>query len=103
MLNRERNIDNKFIGIAPDADLISVKAFDKNGQGTYLDVIRGIDWVVANKDRFGIRVLNLSFSAAGPTYEGFVKPDLVAPGKKVISCGVGAMAAAISLRLQKQG
>ena len=27
-------------------------------------MIRGIDWVVANKDAYDIRVLNLSFSAA---------------------------------------
>ena len=51
-------------GVAPNADLVVVKAFDANGVGTYLDVIRGLDWVVANKDRYGIRVLNLSFSAA---------------------------------------
>ena len=27
------------------------------GGGSYLDVIRGIDWVVTNKDVYGIRVL----------------------------------------------
>ncbi len=50
-------------GIAPDADLVVVKAFDLHGQGNYADVIRGIDWVVTHKDDYGIRVLNLSFSA----------------------------------------
>ncbi len=29
-------------GVAPNADLVVVKAFDWNGSGTYLDVIRGI-------------------------------------------------------------
>jgi serine protease AprX len=50
-------------GLAPDVDLLPVKAFDANGQGTYADVIRGLDWIVAHKDQYGIRVLNLSFSA----------------------------------------
>ncbi len=50
-------------GIAPDADLVAVKAFDATGRGSYADVIRGIDWVVTHKDDYGIRVLNLSFSA----------------------------------------
>ena len=50
-------------GVAPDAGLVTVKAFDDNGMGTYADVIRGIDWVVRNKDAYGIRVLNCSFSA----------------------------------------
>jgi len=140
-------------GIAPGAHLVSVQAFDEYGHGTYADVVRAIDWVITNKSRYKIRVLNLSFSAearshywddpinqavmvawqneifvvaaagnagpdamtigvpgnvpyvmtvgamtdnftpsdtsddklatfssAGPTYEGFVKPDVVAPG-----------------------
>jgi hypothetical protein len=50
-------------GIAPDANLVVVKAFDADGQGSYADVIRGIDWIVANKDVHQIRVLNCSFSA----------------------------------------
>ena len=50
-------------GIAPDATLVVVKAFDDDGAGTYMDVIRGIEWVVNNRDEHNIRVLNLSFSA----------------------------------------
>ena len=52
-----------YAGIAPDAGLVAVRAFGANGEGSYADVIRGLDWVVANKDRLGIRVVNLSFSA----------------------------------------
>jgi serine protease AprX len=50
-------------GIAPDAKVVVVKAFDDNGWGSYAGVIRGIEWVVANKDTYGIRVLNCSFGA----------------------------------------
>ncbi len=55
-------------GVAPNADLVVVKSFDADGRGTYLDVIRGIGWVVANRSRYGIRVLNLSFSAEPISY-----------------------------------
>jgi serine protease AprX len=41
---------------------------DANGAGTYLDVIRAINWVVANKDTYAIRVLNLSFSTTPRSY-----------------------------------
>ncbi len=58
----------KYNGIAPDAGLVVVKAFDADGRGTYADVIRGLDWIVANRDRYGIRVLNLSFSAPPQSY-----------------------------------
>jgi len=49
--------------IAPDVRAISVKAFDQYGVGTYANVIRGLDWILANKDQYNIRVLNMSFSA----------------------------------------
>ena len=47
---------------------MAVKAFDEHGQGTYADVIRGLDWIVANREAYGIRVLNLSFSAEPQSY-----------------------------------
>jgi subtilisin family serine protease len=50
-------------GIAPDAELIIVKGFDQNGQGSYADIIRGLNWIVENRVKYNIRVLNLSFSA----------------------------------------
>ncbi|MFC1579184.1 S8 family peptidase [Pseudomonadota bacterium] len=50
-------------GVAPDVKLVSVKAFDVAGQGDFLDIVRAVQWVVDNKDKYNIRVLNLSFSA----------------------------------------
>ncbi|MCA9923058.1 MAG: S8 family peptidase, partial [Anaerolineales bacterium] len=55
-------------GIAPNANLVSVKAFDMNGVGSYADIISGIDWAVTNKDAYDIRVLNLSFSTTPQSY-----------------------------------
>ena len=52
-----------FFGVAPDARLVSVKAFGDDGNGSYATVIRGIDWVVTNKTQYNIRVLNLSLGA----------------------------------------
>lgn len=39
------------------------------------------------------------FSSKGPTGDGRIKPDLLAPGEKILSCGVGSMAAAIAAKL----
>jgi subtilisin family serine protease len=147
-----KNNSNRYYGVAPDARIISIKAFGEDGSSSYATVIRGIDWVLNHRTAYNIRVLNLSlgaqvrsrywddplnkavmrawqagivvvvsagnggplpqtvgvpgnvpyvitvgamtdtytnnshddrlasFSAAGPTFEGFVKPDLVAPG-----------------------
>jgi subtilisin family serine protease len=147
------DITGSYNGIAPDVNLVVMKAFDEEGQSSYTAILAALDYVVENKDVHNIKVLNLSFSAipssyywddplnqalmraweagitviaaagnrgpeamtigvpgntpyvitvgavsdnytpsnlnddfvttfssAGPTYEGFVKPELVAPG-----------------------
>ena len=55
-------LSGSYHGVAPDADLIVVKAFDGDGSGTYMDVIRAISYVIEHKEEFNIRVMNLSFS-----------------------------------------
>ena len=51
-----------FKGIAPDVNLVAVKAFNVEGQGALLDIVRAVQWVVDNRETYNIRVLNLSFS-----------------------------------------
>lgn len=51
------------IGIAPRANLVVARALRADGSGSYADVIAAIDWIVANKDTYAIRVLNLSLYA----------------------------------------
>ena len=58
----------KVYGIAPNANLVGVKAFDQNGRASYADVIRGIDWIVANKSTYKIRIINMSFSSPPQSY-----------------------------------
>lgn len=68
ILNKDRTADGRYFGIAPNANLVSVRAFDADGRGTYSSVIRGIDWIVQNKNAHRIRVLNLSFGATPRSY-----------------------------------
>jgi serine protease AprX len=53
----------KYIGIAPRANLIAIKASDDEGRGTILDAIYGLQFAVDHKDEFNIRVVNLSLSS----------------------------------------
>jgi serine protease AprX len=48
-------------GVARDADLISVKVAGPDGATDVSVVLAALQWVVANRDRLGIRVLNLAF------------------------------------------
>jgi serine protease AprX len=55
--------DHKYIGIAPGADLIAIKASDDAGNATILDAIYGLQFAVDHKDDYNIRVVNLSLSS----------------------------------------
>jgi serine protease AprX len=48
-------------GVAPNASLVSVKVAGADGSTDVSVVIAGLQWIVANRDQFKIRVLNLSF------------------------------------------
>src|SRR3954452_14231570 len=54
---------NRYIGTAPDANLISIKASDDAGQATIIDVIDGLQFAVDHKTDLGIRVVNLSLNS----------------------------------------
>lgn len=144
----------KFKGIAPGCGIVALKVLDRLGNGNKEDVLRAFRWILKNKDRFRIRVVNISvgttcrtsydhqaliegvdrlwdegltvvaaagnqgprpgsvtapgssrkvitvgssdmligkspFSGRGPTSECVCKPDIVAPGNKIISCASG--------------
>ena len=156
--NTYKHKTETYFGLAPAANLVAVRALNEQGSGTYADVLRGIQWVIDNKDTYNIRVLNISmyaqplspywadpfclatmaawnagivvvasagnggptplsigvpgntpyvitvgaftdnytpsnfgddyipdFSAAGPTVDAFVKPDVIAPGAHIVS------------------
>jgi serine protease AprX len=52
-----------FQGVAPGVNLVSVEVLNAQGVGTYANVISGIQWVIQQKLRYNIRVMNLSLSA----------------------------------------
>jgi serine protease AprX len=58
--NGSHSPDARFAGIAPEAHLVSVRVLDSTGRGMTSDVLAGLQWVLDNKDQYGIRVLNLS-------------------------------------------
>ncbi|GAA2624486.1 hypothetical protein GCM10010399_64820 [Dactylosporangium fulvum] len=57
------NVPGNFTGMAPNANLISVKVATADGATDVSQVIAAIDWVVTHRNdpRLNIRVLNLSF------------------------------------------
>lgn len=54
----------RYRGVAPDANLVSVKVGDDHGGVTVADVVNGLQFVVDHRDELGIRVVNLSLSSS---------------------------------------
>jgi serine protease AprX len=146
----------EYIGVAPNANIISIKVSDANGMAHVSDVISAIEWIAHNREQYNIRIINLSlvsnevgsystdmldaavelawlqglvvivsagnngpnaaiaspandpfiitvgatddmgtrstdddrlarFSSYGQTVDGFAKPELVAPGRNIVS------------------
>lgn len=59
-----RNGQGQYIGVAPDARVISVKISDDQGVAHESDLLRGLQWVYDNRATYNIRAANLSVSAA---------------------------------------
>lgn len=53
----------RFQGMAPEAKLIGVKALDRDGSGNTSDVIAAIEWCIMNREKYNIRVINLSLGS----------------------------------------
>ncbi len=52
--------NGKYAGIAPMANIISIKTLNNKGSGNSSDVLAGIQWVIDNAKRYNIRIANLS-------------------------------------------
>jgi serine protease AprX len=57
------NSGGQFVGIAPQANVVDVRVLGNTGSGRISSVVRGIEWVLAHRADYNIRVINLSFGA----------------------------------------
>ena len=88
-------------GIAPGASLINVRVLGDDGTGYTSDVIRGIDWVIANKAKYNIRVMNLSLGHQ--VTESCVTDPLCQAVGRANAAGIVVVAAAGNAGLSPDG
>ena len=53
-----------YAGAAPSANLVSVDVMDDNGVGSTSDIIASAQWILDNKDKYNIKVVNMSLHSA---------------------------------------
>lgn len=49
-----------YTGVAPDSKIIAVKVLDQSGHGTPEKIISGIEWILKNKEKYNIKIVNIS-------------------------------------------
>lgn len=82
----------RYRGVAPECYLVGVKALDEKGSGEISLVVEGIQWVVARRRWYNIRVLNLSLGAAAE--KGYQADPLSRAAEAAWESGIVVCAAA---------
>jgi serine protease AprX len=82
----------RWAGVAPEANLVSVKVAPADGSTDVSVVIAGLQWVIANRAQYNIRVLNLSFGT--DSTQSYVIDPLDYAVEQVWNSGVLVVAAA---------
>jgi len=78
--------DGKFKGPAPSAKLVGVKTLDKHGAGRFSDIIKGIQWTVENKEKYNIKVMNMSLG--GPSFQSYKDDPICQAVEKALEKGI---------------
>lgn len=82
----------RFKGPAYEANLIGVRVLNGDGAGTMSDIIKGIQWVVRNKEKYNIRVMNLSLG--GSAYQLAKNDPVVIALERAAKAGIVPVIAA---------
>jgi serine protease AprX len=91
----------QYVGMAPGAELLSLRVLGADGTGNVSDVIAAIEWVIANKDQQKIRVINLSLGHA--TTNDYRDDPLGRAVERAVAAGLVVVASAGNLGKTEDG
>lgn len=57
-------LKGKYVGVAPEVNLINVKIADEEGNASVGDALTGLEWAFNNRVRYNIRLVNLSLQSS---------------------------------------
>ncbi|MFN2500537.1 MAG: S8 family serine peptidase [Pyrinomonadaceae bacterium] len=87
-----RIANGTYMGIAPNAKLLNLRVLDKNGVGKTSSLLSSIDWIIANRSAYNIRVVNMSL---GSTAVDSYKYDPTCKAvRRLVDAGIVVVAAA---------
>lgn len=81
-----------YTGIAPEANILGIKALNNRGSGNMSDIIEAIEYAIKTKDEYNTKILNLSFGS--PSNNSYLKDPLCKSVKEAKNAGLIVVAAA---------
>ena len=93
----------RFVGMAPDARLISIKVADAHGVTDVSQVIAAIDWVVQHRNDPGLNIRVLSLSYGTDSTQWYGADPLAFAAEQAVKAGILVVAAAGNDGFSHQG
>ncbi len=93
--------DGRRSGIAPGANLIGLKVLDGDGHGYASDVIAAIDYAIAVRRRYNIRIINLSVATG--VFESYRTDPLALAARRAVDAGIVVVTSAGNLGVDANG
>src|SRR4051794_19362466 len=81
-----------YAGMAPGVRIANLRVLGADGSGKTDAVIDAIEWAIANRERYGIRVINLSLGH--PVFESYRDDPLCQAAQRAVEAGILVVAAA---------
>src|SRR5580765_7808059 len=81
----------QFTGIASNANLINLRVLNASGSGKVSSVLTALDWVLANRNTYNIRVVNMSLGA--PAVDSYIYDPVCRAVRKLVDAGIVVVAA----------
>ncbi len=83
----------RYRGVAPGCNFIVLKALDRYGNGNTKEVLEATEWMIQNKERYNIRILNISVGML-PSAKSEEKERLIRAMERAWNNGIVVVAAA---------
>lgn len=66
---------NVYAGVAPESGIIAIKALNAKGRGKAGSVLKAIDWIIKNRLKYNIGIVNISVGTMAADIEKNEEPD----------------------------
>jgi serine protease AprX len=98
---QDESVGNFYAGMAMNANLVDLRVVGANGTGSISNVIAAIEWMIANRAAYNIRIANFSIGAA--VTESYKTDPLCQAVERAVRAGIVCVVAAGNFGKDAQG